>query len=320
MKKALLITPPFFNYEDYIKQELEIRGYHVFYINHKRGKLVEVLYSFLSFEKQRRLYSNVLMNRLAALSKEEIDLLLVVRGDFLTKDHIQYLKRLNPQLKSVMYQWDSVCNFDYIDLIPYFDKVVTFDIQDSKVLELDYLPLFYTNDIRNTPIVQEDIDFLLIGTFNPLRYQYYLRLRKLARKYHLKLYAYIFTPFSFFIKNLIINKQSHVKTLTGLRFSSMKRSTLLRYYSRAKVIVDVCVANQTGLSMRIIESYGLNKKVLTSNINIGSDPILKEIDYINIDESEDNIVEFVNRPVKEYLNKKKLSISCWLDALLDMSK
>lgn len=317
MRNAILIAPSFFHYEDYIKQELEKKGYHVFYINHKQGKLIDALCSFLSFEKQSYFYSSVLMNRLNALSKKKIDLLLVIRGDFMTKDHILCLRHLNPQIKCIMYQWDSVANFNFVDLIPYFDKIATFDIRDSKEYGLDYLPLFYTNDIKDVSVTQEDIDFLLVGTFNPLRYQYYLRLKEMAEKYHLKLYAYIFAPLSFYIKNQIIKKQLHIKSIADIRFLSMKRPVLLKYYSRAKVIVDVCVANQTGLSMRMIESYGLNKKVLTSNTNIVSDPILREIDYINVEESEDKIVEFVNCPVKEYLNKNRLSISSWLDSLLD---
>ena len=42
MKDAILISPPFFHYEDHIKFGLESRGYNVFYINHKKNKFLHI--------------------------------------------------------------------------------------------------------------------------------------------------------------------------------------------------------------------------------------------------------------------------------------
>lgn len=316
MKNAVLISPPFFHYEDYIRKELEQRGYNVFYINHRKCKLLNIIYSFLPFNVQYAIFSKIIMNRIQMLPIGKIDLLIVIKGEFISKEHIQYLKKRNSQIYCIMYQWDSMNNINYFDLIPCFNKVSTFDFHDAKQYKLDYLPLFYTNDIEKAAKVSEDIDLLLIGTFNPLRYKYYLWLKNIARKNNLKLYSYIFISPYFYLKNEVIKKRLHIKSIFDVRFISMNRSKLIQYYSRAKVIVDVCVKNQTGLSMRMIESYGMNKKVLTSNMNICNDPILKEIDFLNIESSESDIVNFINQPVKEYCNKSKMSISSWMDNLL----
>ena len=95
MKDAILISPPFFHYEDFIKEELEKKGYRVFYLNHRKGKVADALLSFTSIEKRRTLYVNTLMKRLMKLPKGNIELLLVIKGEFLDQSHVEYLKKEN---------------------------------------------------------------------------------------------------------------------------------------------------------------------------------------------------------------------------------
>lgn len=316
MKNALLISPPFFHYEDHIRIELEKRGYKVYYLNHKKGRILDALISFLSQDKQIFIYENTLCDRLRKLPIGEIDLLFLIKGDYITMQHIDYLRKNNPQIKCVMYQWDSVTNFDYIELAKSFDKVYTFDFKDSECYSIDYLPLFYTNDIVCQEDSKEDIDLLLIGTYNPLRYEYFLKLKEIAKKNHLTLYSYIVVSPIYYLKKQLITRELHIRSLKDIRFFSLSRGKLIDYYRRAKVVVDVCSADQTGLSMRMIESYGMNKKVLTANENIDKDSAVKEIVYLSTGATDKEIVDFVNFGVNKYSHRIQLSIHNWLEQIL----
>lgn len=316
MKNAVLISPPFFHYEDHIKFGLESRGYNVFYINHKKNKFLDAYLYFKSIEQQADEYSKLLMKRIQQIPQGNIELLFVIKGDFLSSIHIQFLKNNNPNIRCIMYQWDSVNNFNYLHLISQFDEVYTFDFHDSRKFNIKYLSLFYTHDISAAQKHEEDIDFLLIGTFNTLRYKYYQRLQKLVEGRNMKLYAYLLTPFSYYVKNQIIENKLHIQSFSDIRFLPMSREKLIEYYSRAKVIVDVCKPTQTGLSMRMIESYGMNKKVLTANQFLEEDPNLKEIMSLNIDADDEQIIRFLNLPVNEYINKRNVSIDSWLTTVL----
>lgn len=315
-KNAILISPPFFHYEDHIKNELERMGYKVFYLNHKKGRIQDALISFLPQERLAKLYEKVLYNRLEKLSKENIDLLFLIKGDFVLSGHIDYLRKIHPQIKCIMYQWDSVDNFNYLSLSRSFDKVFTFDFKDSEIFSLEYLPLFYTNDIVCQENGEEDIDFLLIGTYNPLRYKYFLKLKNIAEKNNLSLYSYILIPPIYYFKKQLLKKELCIKSIKDIHFFSLSRRKLIKYYQRAKVIVDVCMADQTGLSMRMIESYGLNKKVLTSNINVDKDPIVKEIARLSTESTEEEILNFVDFSNEKYENRLQLSIHCWIERIL----
>lgn len=316
MKNAILISPPFFHYEDHIKKELEKKGYKVYYINHKKGRLLDALISFLPLQKQKKIYKKIICKRLKELPRGDIDLLLQIKGDYVVTEHIDFLKKENPNIKCIMYQWDSVANFNYLDLIDSFDNVYTFDFCDSSYYSIDYLPLFYTNDIVPNENIKEDIDLLLIGTFNPLRYRYYLKLKEIAIKNHLNLYSYIVVSPVYYIKKQLLTKELDIKSIKDIRFLPLSRKKLIDFYQRSKVIVDVCRPDQSGLSMRLIESFGMNKKVLTANEDLYKDPIVKDIVYLSIVSDEKDIVSFLQTPVKEYLNKSQLSITRWIDNIL----
>ncbi len=70
------------------------------------------------------------------------------------------------------------------------------------------------------------------------------------------------------------------------------------------------------MSMRTIEAYGMNKKLLTSNRNIIKDPWVKEIQVLDSNADDKAIISFINSPVKKYNNRIKLSIQEWVKALL----
>lgn len=316
MKRAILICPKFFGYEENIITALYHEGYMCTYITHRICRCFSFIIQFMPENIQKRIYEKVLMKRLKRLNND-IDLLLVIKGEYLTQDHLSYIQKHNPQIRCVMYQWDSVQTHNYLPLIKFFDRVCTFDIKDSKEYNLQYLPLFYANDIVQNKGIKEDIDFLMVASFKLDRYKYYIRLKQIAQKYNMSLMTHIYVPFGYYIKNQILKNKLHIESVSDIKFKPLPREKLIEYYNRAKIIVDYCGPYQTGFSMRTIESYSCNKKILTTNNMIESDPYIYDIKYLSADSDEYKILDFIECKVPDYQNKNKLSIEQWIKILLN---
>lgn len=314
---VIFISPPFFNYEKFIMNELEVLGYCPCYISGKKGKIGSFFISFLSLVKQKYIYSRHLFKQLRKIDINKVDLLFVIKGENVSEEHVRYLKSKNPRLKCILYQWDSVNNFDYRNLASVFDKVVTFDFKDAQNFHYNYQPLFYTKDIYPVSNIKEDIDILLIGTYIPLRYQYCKKFNDIAKQLNLRMFSHIFIAFSYYLKCRFFGKNKlDLKEWKDVSMVSIPRKKLIDYYRRSKVILDVSHPEQSGMSMRLIEAYGMNKKVITSNKNIYLDPNVCEIQALDCNAGLEEIQRFLNAPSKNYLNRENLSINNWLKSLL----
>lgn len=314
MKKVLLFAQPFFGYEKHIASQIEKQGYKVHFMNGRKGWLLDF---FISFSDKRELiYQRHIKELLQYVPLEQFDIFLVIKGDGLTAEHIQYIRLRNPQMRLVLYEWDSLNNFDYRCLIPLFDKVMTFDFKDAEELGIGYLSLFYTEDINPVPVVKEDIDILMIGTFLPERYNAMRRIKSIADNNGLKMMSHLFVAPSFFAKQQILGRNKLGAKNKDLKIFSISRPKLIEYYRRSKVILDVSHPNQTGMSMRVLECYGMNKKLITSNPAIGYDENVCEIMRLPQEFSPEQLVEFIQKPVMTYANRNKLSIGNWINKLL----
>ena len=313
-QRIILFAPLFYGYWKYIKDALERQGFDVSFVTYRMGKWGDTFYSLKSPSNQEKKYTDVIFERLKKL-KGRWDYLIVIKGNYFTERHLAYLKKQNPALKTIMYQWDSINNNDYTGLASQFHKVFTFDFKDAEDYGYNYLPLFYTNDIN--PInsgYSEDIDLLLVGLYNKPRYEYLRRLEELKNIVNVR--TYIVVPPMLYLKKQLLHNELEIKRLYDIHFTPLNRPQLINLYQRSKVFVDICRENQTGMSMRTIEAYGMNKKLLTSNRNIIKDPWVKEIQVLDSNADDKAIISFINSPVKKYDNRIKLSIQEWVKALL----
>lgn len=315
-KHIILFAPLFYGYWKHIKRELETLGYEVEFITYRTNKLIDGIIDLSGKSIKQQSYDTIVEKRIRKL-KGKYYYLIVIKGLFFSQKNFELIKNLNPGIKTIMYQWDSVKNHNYLDFTKTFDKVFTFDPIDAKTYGLEYLPLFYTNDIiesHNSYNGPEDIDLLLIGIYNKSRYEYLQRLKRLSPQ--LKIYTHLVIPPGLYIRKELISHELGIKDRSDYKFSSISREQLIELYCRSKVFVDIC-QNQSGMSMRTIEAYGMNKKLITNNYsNIQSDSIISDMDIIQSDSTDKEILELVMRPSKIYQYKESLSLNNWCKKLL----
>lgn len=315
-KRIILFAPLFYGYWRHIKKEFERMDYEVEFITYRTNKLIDGLIDLSGEAIKRQNYSRIVEGRIRKLMGHW-DYLVVIKGLYFSQENFDLIKQLNPGIKTIMYQWDSVKNHNYLDFAKQFDEVFSFDPEDAETYGFEYLPLFYTNDIIETENKfngKEDIDLLLIGIYNKARFDFLQRLKRLSPK--LNIYTHLVVPPGLYIRQELFTHKLGLKKKEDYKFSSIPREKLLELYCRSKVFIDVC-QNQTGMSMRTIEAYGMNKKLITGNEKvIREDSILNDMMTLDLNASERDIIDFVGSRIGVYNNKDLIDIHHWCKNLL----
>lgn len=262
-KKILFIGPRFYNYHLIIKENLELKGASVIFFEERIYGFLHILFTILG----KKIYRIISSWRYRHLLYTNFDYLFIIRGESTPISFVQKFKINNPDAKCIMYQWDSLRNHNYSSLIKYFDKIFTFDIEDSnKISSLQYQPLFYLNDIekvRKEVNLIQDIDLLVLSTYLPERYETILRLKSYCKKNSIKLYIYLYVPRARYYYEKYIHRVKMDEDI--IYHSFLNKKEVLNLYSRSRAIVDISNINQTGLSMRVIECLACHRKLITTN-------------------------------------------------------
>lgn len=194
----------------------------------------------------------------------------------------RYIKRKNKKCKIYLYFWNSINDSNkYLLNDKNIDEYYTFDLNDSKKYKISYNHQFYTNKIKETIKKKYDYDLLFLGR-SKNRDKELLKIKKICDKNNL---------------NLNLNIIDHESKLISYdKYLNMLNDT--------KAILDITANNQKGLSLRVMESIFLNKKLITNNKSVMKyDFYLKDnIFILGIDKIE-NLNDFINKPYKK-IDKK----------------
>jgi len=218
---------------------------------------------------QIKYYSDLL----SKIKGNEYTHFFLIRGYKIPVFFIEEIKKLNPNIKCIMYQWDSNKNNAYFHLIDSFDKVLSFDIADCNTNEkIQFQQLFYTEDISRLPNSNiNDYKYFCLSSFTMDRYLQTLDFVKFCDQNNLTYNVFCYIPKRTYLK---------LKYLKGinlnasfLSFKPMSRLQYLNILSKSETVVDLSHSTQTGLSMRIIEAVGAMKKIWTTNKSILKNPI-----------------------------------------------
>lgn len=323
-KKVLLIAPKYFDYEILIKEAIEKQGAEVF-LFYENLDDTSLWYRFIYVYLSK--FKNAIIDKyylgIVQKVKEDIDIVLVIRGSSCSEKTIKlFRKTFKPKCYFIFYQWDSVeNNKNALNIARYFDRVLTFDIADSKKYGWKYRPLFYISD-ESKKYDMRTIDAVYICSIHSERVEAYRKIKNNAEKNKIQLYKYIYSNPVIFFKKKYINRAREYQNLkfNDIAFKKLDNYELNKIYSDCKIIVDYTHTLQTGYTMRTIESIGHKCKLITNNKNIC------EADFYNSDNImifEDTNVEiplqFLNMPYKDIDvdTYECYSIDAWIKTVFD---
>jgi hypothetical protein len=341
--RVLLITPQFYGIEKEIISVLEKSGYEVVWIENKtllldyhgtksKLKLFRRLYYFL-FSPQKK----YLKSEFKKIPDTRFDFLFAINAHVINNQFIKKLKKANQDLVSLLYLWDSSGMYNFEKEIKCFDKVFTFDSDDSLKYGINYKPNFFLKTDL-VPAFKNDLFFVgKFSTDRKLMIDWIFNNPGLESvNSFVKLYpAYKILPHSYFIYNYL-KKTNHVsgwKRKYVENFEAFEGITESKYISHepipfvdfntqlmaSNVILDIPFENQSGYTHRVIQALANGKKVLTTNTRILKEDFFNpsQIHIINPDMPVE--IEWLKAtsifPVDKYFHNLELSV--WVNSILN---
>lgn len=269
-QKVLFIGIGFYDYDQAIINEFEKLGYDVDYFSEVPKSFWYKLSLRFNFKKGANHSVNKVNSFIVANSKNDYDLIFVIKGEFISIESIKLIKSKNKAGKFLLYLWDSLDRI-HIDECKFnlFDKIYSFDRVDcSKNKNFLFNPLFFRNEFKyskDNDVFDNDLFFL--GWYHSDRFKLVKKIDLFCTANHLKTKLLLYTSY--------INYLLH--SLTGgelkgnkkfLFFKPLSSNANVDHISRSKVVLDVAHPSQSGLTMRTIELLGARKKIITTNSDI----------------------------------------------------
>jgi len=310
--------PDFFDYPKMIIEELQSRGYNVDYICNESdeyrqtiGRKRNIIYRivrkiFPVMQKidiqQAENVAHVLYTKQISTLKDKYNYVICIKGDMFPETQYSVLRNKYHSAKFIIYQWDDLSLLIKTKQSKWFDKKISYNIEDCKKNGFQYLPMFSkTYFAENTT---KKYDIAIIGTIDRAHEK---RLRIIEQIYHRYKDTFRFYLYLYRKGNIETELPSYTEKLPFDDYVSALQS--------AKCVVDIALINQEGPTTRFNDALGTKTKVITTNKYIKKYPIYSD-NILIIDEIEPIIDEkFVNTPYQDN-NLEFMSIEKWCNTIL----
>lgn len=318
-KKVLFFSWPFYQYPEKIKNKLiELGGDVTYYSSASTNNFLKL--RFLEhFEDLRKSYFKRILDE---VSKKQFDYVFMINAAIFPEYFLKDLNRICEKSCKLLYSWDSIAVYPAAKkLHKYFDYIYSFDSEDTKNHDyIKFLPLFYCDDMfdgrkENT----FKYDFSFIGFGHTDRYHFIQAIKKFANENNYSYFFKLYLPSKIhfirgkYFKGIFKDAQINEFVYKPVPLEITKEITL-----NSKIVVDIELSNQSGLTMRTIETHGMRKKLITTNKNI------REYDFYN--ENNICIVDRQNPvPTKSFVESdyiplldnlyEKYTLSHWLKVI-----
>lgn len=322
--KVLLFSPDTFGYYKKIINVLESKGHSVNWINH--------IYVKSNFDRVKSRLMPSLTSKLTEKHfineinwQGDYELIIVIKGEGLSECLLDKMKQGFSKAKFVYYSWDSLSNVKGVKgKFKYFDAIKSFDRIDCQNIEnLKYLPLFYSREYsRKVSRVSENkYSAAFVGTLHSNRFSDVLGMASLVEKNLNKpAYTFFYYPSKPVFKVLkVINKTFRKIPIEEVSFDKLSVQAVSDVMCDSEVIIDYGHPDQTGLTMRTIETLGINKKLITNNKLVMEEPFYKTENIFVIGQQNDQeLAEFLTSPYVPVSNEiyQSYAIENWVERLI----
>ena len=338
--KVLFLTPFYFDLHKPIFNEFKKQGHDVFVVE-------DILFSWDYRLVDLEVYKKIVfrfLDRLLGRRKrywinkigqdnayqQDFDMFLCINGTSFHPFLLEYLKKRNPQIRSVLYLWDSLLFYDYLVYGRCFDRIFTFDPYDAKTFSgLKLLPTYWFPTKRS----EIKYDLSIVGSDHDDRLSIVGSLYKQAEVLGLKtrLVVVLAKPMEHtgWIKYLRYFKKDYKKRCDEyeekkkLGYTTTKPLPLgetMKLYDESRCILDTDRPIQSGATQRVIWSLVRGKKIVSTNSSLKEMPFYNEKQIKIIDRDNPVLdVDFIKDDfmfeVDDYF--LNLRIDNWIKVLLD---
>ncbi|HEU4789002.1 MAG TPA: hypothetical protein VFS71_04895 [Flavobacterium sp.] len=309
--KITIISYDNWGLNEHLKNTLVQKGHTVHYINffdfkHKYSNFQSKLYNFILknlFNKNIKnvYYGNEILKKLAE-NNEIQDVILTIKGDFIDTKSILEFKKFTK--KSIAFFNDSITRCPKIkQVIPAFDEVYSFEKKDCKKYNLNFI----TNWIY--PIQ--------VGNTKKEQFEVYNISSKDKRSVLLSKIARILKGNKINYKIIIFDKKNrnHDPNLEYTQ-KQIPLAQVNENLHNAQILLDINRIGQNGLTFRVFESIGLEKKLITTNADIKNYDFYNPNNILIIDEKRPNLTLDFFKTEYEKISEmvfKKYTLEEWIN-------
>lgn len=281
---------------------------------------------FLLYPNERKKWTESLIRD---IGDRRFDIFLCIQITPFSKFFMDWLRKKNPGIRCVLFLWDTVnpVMAGYKDYFPLFDKIWTFDRDDSRKYGFEYHPDFYvSDDTRKYSQCQYDLNFIGNLSENPKVYNRPRLLKYLMdfsiennlnsflylkyRQKPSKLYKYlkVKTRYEKICKEYLIYPFMHPETIPLNQVDQLQQD--------ARVIIDLSHENRQGMTINAITALAKGKKLITTNYRIKDEPFYSPNNIWVLDTKHPHVdLDFlITKPLP--VDMKELRIDNWLKKIL----
>lgn len=313
--KITIISYDNWGLNNHLKNALEQKGHTVCHINffefkYKYPDFKTKLYNFIlktvtNKNIKNTYYGNEILKKLGE-NPEIQDIILTIKGDFIEPKSILEFKKFTK--KSIAYFNDSISRCPKIKQVASaFDEVYSFEKGDCKKHNLNFI----TNWIY--PIKTNHT--------NNEKYQVYNISSKDKRTAILSKIASILKEKKIKYKIIIFHKKNKVND-PNLEFTYIQipLTEVNNNLYNSQVLLDINRKGQNGLSFRVFESIGLEKKLITTNADIKNYEFYNPNNILVIDEKKTDIpLSFFNNQYEKIPKElfEKYTLEKWINQVFN---
>lgn len=313
--KITLISLDNWGFNQHIADALTERGHLVHHINfdaflYKYPSFYYKIYNFflkLFFRKNLKhlYYGKEILKRLEKLGKQ--DLILTLKGDFIDSESIKEFK--NYTTKSIAFFNDNVRRYPNIaNVIPLFDEVYSFEKEDCQKYNLKFKTNFIYSNIKT-----ENTSF---------KYQLFNVSSRDKRTNTIINIAQKLKENGIVAKIMILDNKNKManSTIVDVIRKPLNLTEVNQYIKNAKVLLDIHREKQSGLSFRVFESLGLQKKLITTNQDIKNYDFYNPNNILVVENNNVNFISnFFQSNYEEISNEiiDKYQIDNWIEEFIN---
>lgn len=231
----------------------------------------------------------------------QFDYIVILRGEAFTQAAMRLLREKYKNAVFILYLWDILQSTNVQEIIPEFDRVLSFDPDDVKNnAGLVFRPTFFMpcySDVKKS--IKKKYDVVFIGTVHSNRYQTLQEIKTYLDKNQISHFYYIYVPsIIMFIKHRFID--GIPIQLNDINFEPLTLPNALQLIAESRCILDLNFTGQKSLSMRAFEAMASKTKYITTNKEIMNYDFYNENNILILDIDNMNIpTEFINTEFKE---------------------
>lgn len=232
---------------------------------------------------------------------------LFIRPDAFPKEFIEKMTR--KATKSIAYQWDGLERFPKVfDYIPSFDTFYAFDSKDLRLRNLKPITNFYLEtDFKKAT----NLGAYYCGSFDKDRTKLLLKIKQALNFNNIQDSFYINVSDENSLEEIVSNGFNPL--FNGINYLDNLKNTI-----NSNIIIDIHNPVHEGLSFRIFESLGYDKKIITTNPSVKNYDFYDPCNIFVLDDNINDLSSFLSRPFnkvdREY--KYKYSFENWINYML----